>query len=687
MAREWFVDNAAGNPASNGLSKAAAMLSLVTLFASGQVQNGDTVNWFNRRERAILDGYGAFDSLIIRHGKDQDWGPTRFDDAVAPATFVLDTDNSGGAPPRKTWKTTNIAGNADVNDLVYDWETRVTAWGGHNAHLLPSQGANAAAKLVYCKADVNRWTWQHSGAVLTWRGAYNAGTAYAVDDAVTFGGKSYRSKVGANVNNQPDVSGAQWEVITLYVTLPAAVDPTQHTFSVNYAKTTGFSIVCNNLTLEVNPALNTEGATGYFSCIVSGTNVTVFTEGCKCTGYGAISIVGTGRILGRFGRSLSAGMTSLNAHGATANATKLFTIQPAANTSVAQVSGHEWYRHGLLGLDGNPLPTAGWTEFSTCGIILHTTGGALFTGAVIEDCISRDKFGTPGACWQLSDGRAPADPKVKSNYGIFLRRCKAYNENVFPITGHLAIEQCDLRPVRATVLGMYSSSGLDSDVYMESSYYIYKSVNGFVGIGGGDQGGGHYNRWHGYNNTLVDLAVIDRGTGFFYMSDEGGTHLAKIEGDANLCVVLNHGGNIANMRVFHNYPYGGANTNFGTAAMRALTNCVFVNIGKPDDLVDYTFEGYQAAFNNSGNVWWMDQVDPFVDSNVGADGDAGDFRLKSTSPLYWMRRDPSTVAIHAERGFNGETYCGRVGADQSNPQRRSWVRGRDLMDQVMETAA
>lgn len=46
---------------------------------------------------------------------------------------------------------------------------------------------------------------------LVWRGAWNSGTAYAVDDAVTFGGSSWRAKV-AHTNTTP-VVGATWDLL------------------------------------------------------------------------------------------------------------------------------------------------------------------------------------------------------------------------------------------------------------------------------------------------------------------------------------------------------------------------------------------------------------------------------------------------------------------------------------------
>lgn len=50
-------------------------------------------------------------------------------------------------------------------------------------------------------------------AGLNWKGAWAAGTAYAINDAVGFGGASYFSLTNANTGNQPDTSPAQWALL------------------------------------------------------------------------------------------------------------------------------------------------------------------------------------------------------------------------------------------------------------------------------------------------------------------------------------------------------------------------------------------------------------------------------------------------------------------------------------------
>jgi hypothetical protein len=51
-----------------------------------------------------------------------------------------------------------------------------------------------------------------AGAGVVYRNAYNAGTTYAANDAVTFNGTTYISLQNSSVGNQPDVSPAFWSV-------------------------------------------------------------------------------------------------------------------------------------------------------------------------------------------------------------------------------------------------------------------------------------------------------------------------------------------------------------------------------------------------------------------------------------------------------------------------------------------
>ena len=46
---------------------------------------------------------------------------------------------------------------------------------------------------------------------LTWKGAYNAGTAYAIDDVVSYNGSSYVAKT-ATTGNLPTVT-ANWDCL------------------------------------------------------------------------------------------------------------------------------------------------------------------------------------------------------------------------------------------------------------------------------------------------------------------------------------------------------------------------------------------------------------------------------------------------------------------------------------------
>lgn len=48
---------------------------------------------------------------------------------------------------------------------------------------------------------------------LVWRGAWNGATAYAVDDAVSYGGASYRRLVAGTTGTAPDADGTNWAVL------------------------------------------------------------------------------------------------------------------------------------------------------------------------------------------------------------------------------------------------------------------------------------------------------------------------------------------------------------------------------------------------------------------------------------------------------------------------------------------
>jgi len=51
------------------------------------------------------------------------------------------------------------------------------------------------------------------GSMLTWRGAWNATTAYAVDDAVNDGGSSYRRNVAGTTSTPPASDATNWTLI------------------------------------------------------------------------------------------------------------------------------------------------------------------------------------------------------------------------------------------------------------------------------------------------------------------------------------------------------------------------------------------------------------------------------------------------------------------------------------------
>jgi len=50
-------------------------------------------------------------------------------------------------------------------------------------------------------------------AGITWRGAWSAATAYAVNDGVTYGGSSYRRKVAGTTAGSPDTDTTNWELL------------------------------------------------------------------------------------------------------------------------------------------------------------------------------------------------------------------------------------------------------------------------------------------------------------------------------------------------------------------------------------------------------------------------------------------------------------------------------------------
>lgn len=51
------------------------------------------------------------------------------------------------------------------------------------------------------------------GGGVIFTGAYNSGTTYDINQAVSFGRSSYISKVASNLNHQPDISPTQWAIL------------------------------------------------------------------------------------------------------------------------------------------------------------------------------------------------------------------------------------------------------------------------------------------------------------------------------------------------------------------------------------------------------------------------------------------------------------------------------------------
>jgi len=64
-----------------------------------------------------------------------------------------------------------------------------------------------------CPAGETLYTWERTG--FAWKDAWDSGTTYKLNDAVSLGGTSYLSLVDDNLNNDPDTSPSEWAILAL----------------------------------------------------------------------------------------------------------------------------------------------------------------------------------------------------------------------------------------------------------------------------------------------------------------------------------------------------------------------------------------------------------------------------------------------------------------------------------------
>src|SRR5580698_4959039 len=64
-----------------------------------------------------------------------------------------------------------------------------------------------------CPAGENLYTWQRTG--FQWRDAWDSGTTYSVNDAVSLGGTSYLSLIDSILNYPPHSGPGDWAILAL----------------------------------------------------------------------------------------------------------------------------------------------------------------------------------------------------------------------------------------------------------------------------------------------------------------------------------------------------------------------------------------------------------------------------------------------------------------------------------------
>lgn len=155
-------------------------------------------------------------------GPQGDVGPTGATGPTGPTGPTGATGPTG--PPGLTWRG---AWDAAVAYAVND---AVTYAGASYRRLVAGTTATAPSgdpanwELLAAKGDVGATgatgatgptgpTGPQGPRGLTWRGAWASGTAYAVDDAVTYAGASYRRLVAGTTATAPDADTANWELL------------------------------------------------------------------------------------------------------------------------------------------------------------------------------------------------------------------------------------------------------------------------------------------------------------------------------------------------------------------------------------------------------------------------------------------------------------------------------------------
>lgn len=158
---------------------------------------------------ALPDAGGAW-SLLVSKGDQGPTGPTGATGAAGAQGPQGDTGVAGAAGPAGiTWRGA-YAGNVvyGVRDAVsYNGSAYVVFNGPTPVGTVPT---NATYWNVLAAAGAAGAT---GSAGLVWKGAWAAATAYAVNDAVTYSGASYRRKVAGTTATAPVNDGSNWELL------------------------------------------------------------------------------------------------------------------------------------------------------------------------------------------------------------------------------------------------------------------------------------------------------------------------------------------------------------------------------------------------------------------------------------------------------------------------------------------
>ena len=249
----------------------------------------------------------------------------------------------------------------------------------------PGVGVDGQWALKVNDASFNLWfhtggSWVAQGTALltTITGAWVSTTTYAQNSAASFGGSLYRSKVAGNLNNQPDVSPTQWElIVSKGDTGPATLNPVA-------AWVTAHSYVVGP------PADYVSNGGSSYECLVAHTSGTFATD-LAAGKWGLVAQVGT------------AGTNGTNAPTYGGTSTTSLTIGTGAQAFTTQAGLA--YQNGARVRASSAANTSNWME-----------GLVTYSGTTLT--ITVDKVGGSGthADWNFNIAGAPgAGDLISSN--------------------------------------------------------------------------------------------------------------------------------------------------------------------------------------------------------------------------------------------------------------------------------